>query len=70
METKTKRVIFETIFLYGLIGWLYVVLIQITHPSWIYNPLAWWFPLRVDYFGEICFVISIVGFVFMRWLKD
>ena len=61
-----KRAIVETGFVYGLIGWVYVVVVSITHPKWIYNPLTYWFPLRLDYFGEICFIVSLVSFFLLR----
>ncbi len=61
------RAIAETTMVFGLLSWLYVVLIEITHPKWIYDPLTVWFPLRVDYFGEIGFVIFLISFFILRW---
>ena len=60
------KAITETALIYGLTTWLYVVLIEVTHPKWIYDPLSVWCPLRVDYFGEIGFVIFIISFFILR----
>ncbi len=63
---KIVKAILEALFIYGLICWGYVVLIQVTHPSWIYNRVVWWFPLRLDYFGEISFLISFVSYILLK----
>jgi hypothetical protein len=57
-------------FLFGLLEWLYVVVIQVTHPDWLaislthYDvaPLNW----RVDDVGILSFAISIFGFFLWR----
>ena len=65
-STQLYKAILETGLVYGLATWLYVILIEITHPRWIYNPLAVWCPIRVDYFGEIGFIIFILSFFLLR----
>ncbi len=67
MRAQLLKAITETAIVFGLLSWLYVVLIEVTHPSWIYDPLTVWFPLRVDYFGEIGFVIFLISFFILRW---
>lgn len=53
-------------FVFGLLVWLYVVALQITHPAWLpeefshvnFPPLNW----RLDEVGMIAFIIAAVGF--------
>lgn len=66
MQEKVIKALAETVFLFGLLGWLYTIAMQMTRPETIYFPLALWLPLRLDYFGEICFVASIIAFFIMR----
>jgi hypothetical protein len=55
-----------TIFVFSLLVWLYVVLIQVTHPEWLpaefshhdFPPFNW----RLDNVGMIAFALAIVGF--------
>jgi hypothetical protein len=53
-------------FLFGLLTWLYVVVIQVSHPSYLPTALSHInvFPLnlRVDLTGILGFGISAVGF--------
>jgi hypothetical protein len=46
--------------IYGLLTWGYTVALQISNPESVYNPVAFWVPIRVDYFGEIAYVISFL----------
>lgn len=53
-------------FVFGLLVWFYVILIQVTYPAWLpqpfshltFPPLNW----RVDEVGIIAFVVAAVGF--------
>jgi hypothetical protein len=45
---------------YAFAIWLYVVAMQLFYPESIYWPLATWFPIRLDYFGEAAFVFSFI----------
>jgi hypothetical protein len=55
-----------TMFVFGLLVWVYVVVVQITHPEWLglsfshldYPPFNW----RVDEVGIIAFAVSALGF--------
>lgn len=55
-----------TMFVFGLLVWLYVIAIQITHPDWLpmefshlnFPPLNW----RLDEVGIIAFAVAAVGF--------
>ena len=56
-----------TAFLFGLLVWAYVILIQVTHPDWVttsfshvnFFPFNW----RLDDIGMTAFAISAVGFL-------
>jgi hypothetical protein len=59
-----------TLFVFGLLVWLYVVLIQVTHPEWLPEtmshidlpPFNW----RLDDVGLIAFAVSAFGFFVWR----
>jgi len=61
------RVIALTAFLFGLFVWAYVVLIQVTHPEWLYAPFSHvnYFPFnwRLDEVGMTAFAVSAIGFL-------
>jgi len=56
-----------TAFLFGLLIWGYVIIIQVTHPEWIYLPFSHvnYFPFnwRLDDVGMAAFGVSAVGFL-------
>jgi len=61
------RVIGEALFLYGLLGWTYGVLIQLTQPEVLpmrLSHLTTW--IRVDTFTVLSFILSIIGFFIWR----
>ena len=61
------KVIGESLFLYGLFGWIYGVLVQLTHPSWLPLQLSHLTPwIRVDTFTMVCFFVSMAGFFMWR----
>jgi len=61
-----------SLFVFGLLAWLYVVTVQITHPNWLplplthhkIPPLNW----RVDDVGIVSFAVA--GFGFFMWLIE
>jgi len=59
-----------TLFVFGLLVWLYVVAIQITHPGWLGAPLARYgvppFNMRVDDTGLLAFAVAAFGFFVWR----
>ena len=61
------RALALTVFLFGLLTWAYVIIVQITHPSWVYEPFSHVavFPLnwRVDEVGMAAFAVAAVGFL-------
>ena len=61
------EVIGETLFVYGLFGWLYGVAIQLHHPeslNYHFSHLTPW--LRVDTFIVLSFLVSSLGFLIWR----
>jgi hypothetical protein len=71
---RILREIALTIFVFGLLVWCYVVLVQLVHPKWLpltfaHYPLAP-FNLRVDDVGVISFAFSALGFLVWRLLKE
>ena len=55
-----------TMFVFGLLVWLYVVAIQITHPEWLGSPFSHIglppFNSRLDEVGIVAFAVSAFGF--------
>lgn len=61
------RVVALTAFLFGLLVWGYVVLIQVTHPEWLYGPFShvnnFPFNWRLDNVGMTAFGVSAIAFL-------
>ena len=65
------KVLGEFLFMFGLLGWIYGVLIQIVHPEWMtlgLSHLVTW--IRVDTFAIISFLIAAIGFFIWRLAKE
>jgi len=61
----------EMLFLYGLLGWAYGVLVQLIHPYWAPLGLSHLIPwIRVDTFTILSFVLSALGFLTWRIIKE
>jgi hypothetical protein len=60
-----------TLWIYGLLGWLYIVLNAVVHQETLSLPLthllSW---PREDTFGAICFAVSIASFFFWNVLRE
>lgn len=65
------KVVGELLFLYGVLGWTYGVVINVTHPEWLRLPLShltlW---LRTDIFIILSFFISEFGFFMWRLTSE
>lgn len=65
------KVVGEMLFLYGLFGWTYGVLVQLFHPYWLPLPLShltvW---IRVDTFTILSFILSALGFLMWRITRE
>jgi hypothetical protein len=65
------KILGQTAFFFGLLGWLYGVLIQVTHPEFLPTTLSHLTPwIRVDTFTMACFVVSLFGFILWRITKE
>jgi hypothetical protein len=61
----------ELLFLFGFLGWIYGVLVQLIHPEWLPLGLSHLVPwIRVDTFTIISFVASAVGFLIWRLTRE
>ena len=61
----------ELLFLFGFLGWVYGVLVQLIHPEWLPLGLSHLVPwIRVDTFTIISFVASAVGFLIWRLTRE
>jgi heme/copper-type cytochrome/quinol oxidase subunit 3 len=70
LRAETRHAVLSTIFLFGLLTWLYVVLVQMVNPDWMSAPLTHLdvFPLnlRVDLTGILAFIVSAVAFFLLQ----
>ena len=61
------RAVALTAFLFGLLVWVYVIVIQVTHPDWLTEPFSHvdYFPFnwRLDEVGMAAFAIAVIGFL-------
>ena len=68
---KILRVASFTLFIYTLLGWIYIVLNSEIHMWTLSMPLTHLLPFpREDTFGEICFAISFISFFVWNLVKD
>jgi hypothetical protein len=70
LRTEKRRAILSTLFLFGLLTWVYVVILQMAHPEWLSEPLShinvFPFNVRVDVTGMAAFVVSVLAFFFLQ----
>jgi hypothetical protein len=65
------QVVGELLFLFGFLGWVYGVLVQLTHPEWLTFQLSHLTPwLRVDVFTIVSFIIGAIGFFTWRLIRE
>jgi hypothetical protein len=60
-----------TLFVFGLLGWLYIVVVALVHPETLPLQLthfALW--PREDTFGEISFVVSFISFFIWNLVRE
>ena len=61
----------ELLFVYGLLAWVYGILVQLIHPEWLSVGLSHLTPwIRVDTFAIIGFILSAVGFFIWRLTRE
>lgn len=69
-DTTVGRIAYALVastFLFGLLAWGYVVAVQLALPCLLYGPLAEWVPIRLDYFGEAAFILSIMAYLILKF---
>jgi heme/copper-type cytochrome/quinol oxidase subunit 3 len=70
LRLEIRRALLSTIFLFGLLTWLYVIAVQLTYPDWMSGPLThiniFPFSLRVDITGIVAFVASALAFFLLQ----
>ena len=76
MRLDLNRIILalaETAFVFGLVLFLYVAVIGIVHPEWLPGAIShhqWTAFIRLDNVGMVAFVVSLLGFLVSRYLRD
>ena len=71
MKIQIARSLSLTFFVFGLLGWLYIVLNSAVHMETLSMPLTHFLPFpREDTAGEISFVVSLVSFFCWNMLKE
>lgn len=65
------KVLGEALFLFGFLGWMYGVAVQLTQPGILSEGLSHLTPwIRVDTFTILSFLLSIIGFFMWRLTKE
>jgi len=68
---KIIRALSLTLFVFGLLGWLYIATVALVHPETLTLQLTHFAPWpREDTFGEVSFVVSFVSFFIWNLVKD
>jgi len=55
------------LFLLGLAAWGYVIAMELRGPDSVFDVLALWVPIRLDYFGEAAFILSMVTYFLLKF---
>jgi len=68
---KILRSFSLTLFVFGLLGWFYIVLNSAVHPSTLAMPLTHFLDYpREDTFGSLSFFVSMISFFVWNLVKD
>lgn len=68
---KLIRALSLSLFVFGLLGWLYIVLNSEFHMWTLSQPLTHFLPWpREDTFGAVCFLVSFVSFFVWNLVKE
>jgi len=60
-----------TLFIFGLLGWLYIATVALIHPQTLKLQLTHFAPWpREDTFGIVSFAVSFVSFFIWNLVKD
>jgi hypothetical protein len=69
-ERTTGRIAYaflKTLFLFGLLAWGYVAAMQLMHLNSVYDTLSEWLPIRLDYFAEASFILSMIAYFLLKF---
>ncbi len=65
------KVFAQLLFLFGLLAWLYGIIVQVTHPEWMPLSVSHLLPwIRTDTFTILMFIVSAVGFFVWRVITE
>lgn len=60
-----------TFFIFGLLGWIYIVIAALVHPQTLQLQLTHFAPWpREDTFGIVSFAVSFISFFIWNIVKD
>ena len=67
-KNKLYKTILETVLVFSLIIFLYVIAMQIAHPESVsWTAFYWTQWLKMDMFGEIAFLLAVFSFLILRY---
>jgi hypothetical protein len=67
---KVLRSLFLTLFVFGLLGWIYIVLNSEFHTQTLVLPVTHFLPYpREDTFGAVSFLVSMISFFLWNLVK-
>jgi len=65
-KRAVERAAVLTVFVFSFLVWIYVVVIQVTHPEWLARPFShvpiFPFNWRLDEVGMAAFAVAAIGF--------
>jgi hypothetical protein len=67
MGNRIAYAFVRTVLLFGLLTWGYVVAMQLRHTGSVYDQLAEWVPIGMDYLGEAAFILSMVAYFLLKF---
>lgn len=68
---KYIRSLSLTLFVFGLLGWVYIAFNATNHPETLSLPLTHFLPFpREDTFGAICFFVSMISFFVWNVIRE
>ena len=71
MNKKLIKSASLTVFVFGLLGWIYIALIALIHPETLTIQLTHLTPwIREDTFGMLSFTVSFFSFFIYNLVKD
>ena len=68
---RVLRAGFLTLFIFGLLGWVYIAAVALVHPETLSMQLTHLAPWpREDTFGEVSFAVSFVSFFIWNLVRE